>query len=66
MMWLLIVVMDASIRPSLLSDIMCAVYWVNVCYSSPGGDKSTAQNSLIEGWGTLSNFILVVEHYFLL
>ena len=65
MMWLLIVVIDASIRPSLLSVIMCTVYWVSICSSSPGGDKSIVQSSLVEGWGILSNFILVVEHYFL-
>ena len=65
-MQMLIVVMDASIRPSLLRDIMCAVYWVSVCSSSPGGDKSTAQNSSVEEWGTLSNFIVVVKHYFFL
>ena len=64
-MQMLIVVMEASIRPSLLSAIMCTVYQVSVCSSSPGGDKSTAQNSSVEGWGTFSNFILVVEHYFL-
>ena len=65
-MWLLIVVMDASIRLSLLSDIMCAAYQVSVCSSSPGGDKGTAQNFSVEEWGTLSNFIVVVKHYFFL
>ena len=64
-MQLLTVVMHASIRPILLSDIMCAVYWVNVCPCSPGGDKSTAKKSSVEGWGTLGKFILVVKHYFL-
>ena len=64
-MWLLIVVMDASIRLSLLSDIMCTVYQVSACSSSPGSDKSTAQSSSVEGWGTLSNFIVVVKYYFL-
>ena len=65
-MWLLIVVMDASITLSLLSDIMCTVYQISACSSSPGSDKSTAQSSSVEGWGTLSNFIVVVKYYFLL
>ena len=64
-MWLLIVVMDASITLSLLSDIMCTVYQISACSSSPGSDKSTAQSSSVEGWGTLSNFIVVVKYYFL-
>ena len=63
-MWLLIVVMDESIRSSLLSDIMCVAYWVSGCSSPPDGDKSTGQNSSVEGWGTLGNFV-VVKHYFL-
>ena len=34
----------------------CIVYQVSEWSSPPGGDKSTAQSSLIEGLGTLGNF----------
>ena len=49
MMQLLNVEMDASIRLSLLSVIMCTVYQVSVCSSPSGGDKCTAQKSLVGG-----------------
>ena len=49
-MWLLNAEMDTSIRLSLLSVIMCTVYWVSVCsIPTHGGDKSIAQNSSVKG-----------------
>ena len=62
-MWLLNVEMDASIRPSLLSVIMCTVYQVSVCSSPLGGDKNIVQNSSVESWGTLGNFIFSLLSY---
>ena len=43
-------------RSSFLNVMECAVYWVSISSSLPGGDKSTAQSSLVEGWGTLGHF----------
>ena len=49
---------NTSTRPSLLSVMVCAVYWVSVHASPPGGNKSTSQSSSVKGRGTLDHFYL--------